>query len=112
MYIHSLSLRPSSIHVTVGPCSICPTTTATIFMCRGYQRAIAVQKLCKTRSVYVLPFLFCHATLTTVQSAGSCVWPHQPSRLGTSATGFDRQRAGQPTQTERHTSRLAVTGQY
>jgi len=56
LYIHSLSLRLSWIHVTVAPCSICPITTATIYMCRGYQRAIAVQKLCKTRSVYVPPF--------------------------------------------------------
>lgn len=60
LYIHSLSLRLSSIHVTVAPCSICPITTATIFMCHGYQRVIAVQKRCKTRSVYVPPFLFCH----------------------------------------------------
>jgi len=60
LYIHSLSFRPSSIHATVAPCLICPITTATIFTCRGYQRVIAVQKPCKTRSVCVPPFLFCH----------------------------------------------------
>jgi hypothetical protein len=52
------------------------------------------------------------STLTTVQSARSSGWPRQSSRLRISATEFDLQRDGQPTQAERHTSRLAVTGQY
>jgi hypothetical protein len=52
------------------------------------------------------------STLTTIQSAWSSVWPRQSSRLNISATEFDRQRDGQPTHAERHTSRFDVTGQY